>query len=282
MSIKFKKLLGVKISITTKENILEEVRKYLKQLPNSNFQSAKKEPKPLVIFTPNPEIITFAQKYPLFKRIVNSSQINIADGSGIVWAMKKEWGIKINTIPGVDLMSELVKLSEKNVFRIGLIGGRGGLAVKTAECLRQLYPKLKISVFVEPEINLSNDKLKLSIYSDKKEADSRIYMRNLAKEILRKKVDMLFVALGFPKQEIFIDRLRYYTGNSPLVIMGVGGSFDYITGNARRAPLFLRVRGQEWLFRLVNQPWRINRQITGSQFFLQIILKGTTQGFLRK
>lgn len=125
-----------------------------------------------------------------------------------------------NTVPGVDLMEKLVDKSRDWAVTIGLLGGRDGVANETFECLQKKYPSIKID-------NASPD--------------------------------LLFVALGAPKQE------KWIAENLPKlpikVAMGVGGSFDYISGKVPRAPKWLRSLGLEWLFRLVIQPWRIKRQL---------------------
>src|SRR3989338_1464494 len=129
MGLKFRKILGIRICAENIENVLEETRKYLKQFSNSHFQFSKNTLKPLVIFTPNPEIINYAQKDSTFKEIVNSAQINIPDGTGVVWALKKLYNIRIRAIPGVELMEKLCSLAAEKSYTIGLIGGKEGLAV---------------------------------------------------------------------------------------------------------------------------------------------------------
>ena len=280
-----KNILGIDFTINKKEDILEEIGKYLKLGTRDEGLGTRKWVKPLVIYTPNPEIVTFAQKNPVFKKIVNSAQINIPDGFGIVWAMKKIYGIEIDKITGVDFMQDLVKWASKNLVVTGLIGGRQRVALKTAECLRVKSPDIKIEVFHTPEIeirqqitdNKQQGKTKWIIRdSNGRIIDNQKYFRNLLKEINRKAVDILFVALGFPKQEYFIDRIKNYESriknNKPLVLMAVGGAFDYISGRVPRAPAWMRKRGLEWLYRLIREPWRLPRQIKGVEFFCEGII----------
>jgi len=272
MGLKYKKILGVKIDLVKTEKILEETRKYLKRTSKFNFQFSKKLIRPYIIFTPNPEIIIYAQKEPVFKEIVNSAQINIPDGIGISWALKRLFNIEITVIPGVDLMKKLCQTAEDNRFQIGLIGGSNGLAVETAECLKKTYTKLKIETLGEPEVRIGEEKDRLKILGN----DTDEYFKILCGEINKKKIDMLFVALGFPKQEYFINKLKAASQKSkfkkPLVMMGVGGSFDYLVGRIPRAPEWMRERGFEWLFRLIHQPFRIKRQFFGAQFFLRVLM----------
>lgn len=122
------------------------------------------------------------------------------------------------------------------------------------------------------------------------------YFSLLVNEIGNRQTDILFVGLGFPKQEYFIDKLRQYIEeisyrgtpnfdnlpkssysrnlfNHGLIMMAVGGSLDYISGRVPRAPEWMRRKGFEWLFRLVNEPWRLVRQLRGGEFFLKVILE---------
>jgi len=91
----------------------------------------------------------------------------------------------------------------------------------------------------------------------------------MSRSSLKAGVDILFVAYGFPKQEEWIAK------NLPKLpvkaAMGVGGAFDYISGNVSRAPFFVRAIGLEWLFRLIRQPWRIKRQLRLATFILLVI-----------
>ncbi len=303
MSFKSQKILGIYITITSVEESLEEVQKYLKKVQSSKFKVQSVRTKPFVIFTPNPEIIAYAQKDREFKQIVNKAQINLPDGAGVVWALKKLYGLTVPKIAGADFMEELVNLAEKQSLRIGLIGGRGDLADTTSECLQAKHPDLKAEVFDAPEAEIKNEKLKIKKYnlkfkiqqeSDKDTSDggrltplsggshdsSEVeeskdrYFNSLVQEIIDRKLDILFVALGFPKQEYFIENIKYQISNikydKPLVLMAVGGAFDYISGRVPRAPLFIRNLGLEWLFRLILEPWRLSRQLEGAKFFLRV------------
>jgi N-acetylglucosaminyldiphosphoundecaprenol N-acetyl-beta-D-mannosaminyltransferase len=285
MQLKSKKILGVDITVESKENILEYVRKYLIEAPSSKYQAQKKTVKPLVIYTPNPEIINYAVKNPDFKKAVNTAQISIPDGAGTVWALKKQYKMKIPKITGVDFMDDLCKMSSEYAVTTGLIGGGKGVALKTLKCLREKYPKLKGMVFEEIKMEVGskksevgnkknikfNDNQKISGFDfNGKEISSEKYFAKLAKEILRKRIRILFVALGFPKQEYFINQLKL---EIPLILMSVGGAFDYISGNTPRAPLWMRERGLEWLYRLIKEPWRIKRQLQGAGFFWRVMIE---------
>ena len=176
------------------------------------------------IVTPNPEFLVTAKDNNQFQKILNRADLAIPDGVGLRLA-----GVK-NRVSGTDLMESLVKLAAGKDYTIGLLGGRDGVADLCAERLVREYPSLKV-VFISEEW----------------------------KKALKSTIDILFVAFGHPKQEIWIYE------NLPKipvkVAMGVGGAFDYISGKVHRAPGWIRSLGLEWLFRLILQPWRAKRQL---------------------
>ncbi len=300
------KILGVKINLNKKDEVLEEVRKYLTTNNKEQITNNKNRVNPLVIFTPNPEIINYAQKDLLFKQIVNSAQINIPDGAGLCFAIEKKFHMKTARLSGTDLMMDFCNLSSKNSFTIGLIGGRGDVAVATRECLLRDYPNLKIEVLEAPEFRIQNSEFRIQNKENKilnsklilnsqfitlnsfgkQNRETEGYFKSLAGELMDKKIDILFVALGFPKQEYFIELLRKtYIGKDTdssdrlnmcprgIVMMGVGGAFDYISGRVKRAPFWMRKKGLEWMFRLLHEPKRIIRMLRGSVFFYRIFTR---------
>lgn len=233
-------LLGVKIDDL---NINEAKTTILKWLS---------EPGKHYIVTPNPEFLVIAQTDAEFKNILNSADLAIPDGAGLKFSQK----IK-NTLPGVDLMEVLIQDCADKGFTVGLIGGSKNLANKLAERLKERYKNLKIEIadsnFIVNTRGEETIDSTLNLKTDKK--DKKIYHKDLYK-----KMDILFVAFGHIKQEKWItkniDKLNIK------VMMGVGGAFDYLSGNIPRAPKWLRILGMEWLFRLIIQPRRIKRQIS--------------------
>lgn len=185
------------------------------------------------IVTPNPEFLVTAQSDPEFKKILNNADLAIPDGRGLKLA-----GDILNHSPGIDVMEELVKRSSDWAVAVGFLGGRGNVAEKTAERLKKKYPALKVKFISEEPDDIP-------------------------------KLDILFVAFGHPKQEKWISK------NLPKlpvkVAMGVGGSFDYLSGKVPRAPLWIRNIGMEWLFRLILEPWRIKRQLSLIKYLLMLM-----------
>lgn len=187
------------------------------------------------IVTPNPEMIVAAQKDERFRKLLNDADLSIPDGAGL-----KISGRVKNTVPGTDLMEKLVALAAEKGFTTAFLGGREGVAKKCSECLQRKYPKLKVSLATSD----TNAKVPPS--------------------------DLLFVALGHKKQELWIaDNLNKIPVH---VAMGVGGAFDYLGGFVPRAPKGLRDLGLEWLFRLIVQPWRIKRQLALFEYLWLILI----------
>jgi len=188
------------------------------------------------VVTPNPEIITQAQSDPVLATILNSADLAIPDGAGLRLA-----GIK-NTTPGVELMRELIKLAATNNWGIGLYGGRGNSAKLALAKLQAQHPNLKGWAMAAPELKIG----------EKLDAE----YKKIISEIKQNNTKLVFIALGAPKQEYFMDQLK-----SSVVLMVVGGSFDEIAGLVMPAPRIVRQLGLKWLWRLVFQPWRITRQL---------------------
>lgn len=220
------KLLGVAITNETEDDILEYI-----------FRRLKKPEEKFFIVTPNPEILVHANFHLDYKDKLNKAAISLPDGVGLfVGAGLLGHPLK-ERIPGVDFMEELCKSSANKPVSIGFLGGRPGVAKSTAECLIKKYPPLKVR-WIGSEWDEDSE---TSPYISPDDP-----------------IDILFVAFGFPKQEEWI-----YENLEKLPVkaaMGVGGAFDYISGNVIRAPYLVRAIGFEWLFRLIRQPWRIRRQ----------------------
>lgn len=224
-------ILGTKLSTESIPNIRKKIIKRLKDGEDKFY-----------IVTPNPELIMIGLREKWYQDILNQAQFSIPDGVGVLMAgriLKK--GIK-SRVPGVDFMQMLVRDCAKEALTVGFFGGKSGVAEKVADCLLKSYPNLTI-VFTGSEWDI--------------------------KKIKGEKIDLLFVAMGSPKQEKWIhENLKKIPVKAA---MGVGGSFDFISGEVKRAPELMRRMGLEWLFRLILQPWRIKRQIVLPQFVLLVL-----------
>jgi N-acetylglucosaminyldiphosphoundecaprenol N-acetyl-beta-D-mannosaminyltransferase len=228
------KLLGeFTLPTDTRKEVLEKIKKYL-AAPRGFFH----------IVSLNPENIVVALQNRNFKKAVRSARMTIIDGVGIDMAARMLHIQAGDRYPGVDLMNNLISLAGRMRFRVLLIGGKGKLAEELAKCYSRSYPKAKF-------MGISG------IRNIKKPAPEE------EKEIFRivrvLKPQIIFAAFGSPHQEIWLD--KHKTRLTGRVCMGVGGSFDYLSGSIRRPPFIIRRLGLEWLARLFRQPWRIRRQV---------------------
>ncbi|MFZ2024725.1 MAG: WecB/TagA/CpsF family glycosyltransferase [Microgenomates group bacterium] len=256
MKLTKKQLLDVNITVDTKEAILSDIVEYVQE----GMSATKKTP--LVIVTPNPEQLVEASKNKEFQLILNRADIAIPDGVGIVFGMKLIRGIKLTRISGIDLVSDLVRMANKNHLTIGFVGGQNDVAHKALIALQSSYIELhgwseQPKAFEHAEEIMSSD------------------MSKIVRRISDSQTRFVFVGLGAPKQELFIDILKKQLTKEhagPVVLMSVGGSFDMLAGNTPRASGFIQRIGFEWLYRLWKEPWRFGRQ-THLIDFLFLVLK---------
>ncbi len=199
-------------------------------------KAGDKQKKTFVV-TVNPEIIMLEREDPDYKKVIKSANLRTIDGVGLLWAGKMFHKSFKEIIHGVDLVEKLCEAVARRPITVGFLGGKGNVAERTGKCLAEKYPELKVA-FTYEELSES--------------------------ELEKQSSDILFVAFGSPKQE------KWIYGNLPKlnikVAIGVGGAFDFISGKVRRAPLWVRKIGLEWLFRLTIQPWRIKRQLSLVKF----------------
>ncbi len=204
-----------------------------------------------VLYTPNSEIILYASNNPDFMEKLNSADLTIADGIGVVYAAKMLHKPLKERVAGFDLICLLFKdmaAAGKSVF---LFGSKPGVAEKAGSVLTERYPGLVIAGTAD------------GYFKDDKPIIEKI---NAARP------DLLMVCLGFPKQEEWI-----YNNRSKLdagLMIGAGGSLDVFAGTVLRAPKFYCDHGLEWLYRLIKQPWRFVRMLALPKFAIKVFFKG--------
>jgi len=207
------------------------------------------------IISLNPENLLLMLNNPKFERLVLSTKSLIADGVGIVWASKLLNKTTPTRLPGVELMDKLLSYAVRHRLRCLLIGGGTNLAELTAECYKNRFPRLEI-------IGLQ---AVIDVKKPKPEEISHL------KQIVRTtKPRLVFVAFGSPAQELWIETNKnLFKG---CLVVGVGGSFAMLSGVLPRAPKQWRRLGLEWLYRLIQEPWRIKRQ-AGLLKFTALVVK---------
>lgn len=244
-------ILGVKIDSLSLNEALQKSKDFL----YSNKHN--------LIFTPNPEMLVDAQQDENFRRVLNSGNMNISDGFGVSLV---SFG-KIKRITGVDFVYSLCELAQKENKSIYLLGsGSREVLKKVADNLKVQYPRLRIIGFHPgPKIDFLKVEDEQKIIPEYEQNDSAVH------EIIMTAPDILLVAFGHNKQEKWISE-NIENLPSVKIAMGVGGAFDYISGNIKRAPCFMRKIGLEWLYRLFRQPGRLGRILKATIGFLVIYL----------
>lgn len=241
-----KNLLGVGFTDESLSDILEYIEK-----------SVKERQKKYYIVTPNPELLVIANRDFDYKKVLNGANLALIDGIGVIVAGKVlNVGLKHRTT-GVDFVKSVCKYVAEKPITVGFLGAGPGVAERTAECLKEKYPSLKVTFAVSEISEFEANSLQSTVYNKNRSVVGSQRSKSLS-------CDILFVAFGSPKQEIWIN--EHLKNLSITVAVGVGGAFDLISGKVWRAPAFIRSLGLEWLFRLVVQPWRIKRQLRLIEF----------------
>ena len=227
--------LGFKVTTKDKEEILKGIFK---------------EKKLTIIYNINPLIINNFLHNKEIKKEINKGKYNIPDGNGIALASMLSSNSIKSPVPGIDLMEDICKESINNKYTIYLYGAKEESVKGTKDYLEHKYPQIKI-------IGYQNG------YNKNKEED--------VKKIVKSKPDILLVALGSPLQEEFIISNQDYFKNLK-IIMPVGGSFDVLSGNLKRAPKIFRVLKIEWLYRMLKEPRRFKELFGLIKFGFMVLL----------
>ncbi|MCH8556253.1 MAG: WecB/TagA/CpsF family glycosyltransferase [Balneolia bacterium] len=239
-------ILGVPISAHSRDEFYREI--------NQKLAESQEKTSPLFVVTVNPEIATHTIYDDEFRHILNQSQINTADGVGISWAVKHIYRQQVERITGSDSLEEICRLSAENNQSVFFYGAAPGVATKAADILKQRIENLAIAGTYSP------DKPDLTVEN----------LPRSTQDALRK-ASVVFVALGAPAQEKWIYNNMKFLDNCR-VIIGIGGSFDFIAGTVKRAPAAFRKTGTEWLYRLWLQPSRWRRMMKLPLFAINVIL----------
>ena len=230
--------LGVKVITLNYDEIIEDIKKRM----DSNLKST--------IIAVNPEKVMTAGKDESIKSLINEATYQIPDGVGILIASRLKGGHIHSRVTGVDMMERLLKFAADEGKKVFMYGAKEEVVTKAKENIEKTFPAIQITGY-------SNG------YNKDQEA--------LVNAINQSKADIIFVALGSPRQELWIRDHLDKVGVK--VFQGVGGSFDVFAGNVKRAPLFFRKLGLEWFYRLMSDPKRFKRQLALPKFLLKVLFK---------
>lgn len=235
------KILGVPVDLTDKETAM------------ARFEELFPEPGVTAVYTPNSEIVENASHDPKLKELIDSAELVIPDGIGLVYASKFLGHPLKERVTGIDFLESIIAYLEKNGKSIYFFGSKPGVAEKAAEKIREKYPGLIVAGTHH------------GYFQQEEEPD-------IVEQINQSGADFLCVALGAPKQEKFI-----FDHKAELKVhgaIGVGGSLDVWSGDLKRAPEFYQKHGLEWLYRFIQQPRRAGRMMKLPVFMVKVMIQG--------
>lgn len=234
-------ILNTVIDVLNVQETIDLVEKYVKTKT------------PLHLMGVNADKINEVNSNERMKQIVNSCGVINADGASVILASKYLNKPLPERVAGVDLMQSLVALAEKKGYSIYLLGAKQEVVEKTAEVLKTKHSKLNL-------VGLHNGYFKKSDW------------HLISDELKELKPDFVFVGITSPIKEYLIEYLQEEGNDS--VFMGVGGSFDVISGNISRVPKWMQKCNLEWLYRVMQEPKRLfKRYFIGNIVFIKSVVK---------
>lgn len=192
------------------------------------------------IVTANPEIVMETRVNALYKDVLQAADFVVPDGIGILVAAKLQRQALTERIAGVDVMNELLTYANEHGLQCYFLGGKDQVNRAARVAIEKKFPNLVVA-------GGHHGYFEIGDHVD----------RQIVEEVRAAKVDFVFTALGFPKQEMWIS--RYLDEFEKGVFIGVGGSIDIYAGNVNRAPAFWIKLNLEWFYRLLKQPFRWKR-----------------------
>lgn len=238
-------ILGIKINNVSMQETIDVIEGIIKSKA------------PYYIVTPNADHIVKLNHDSQFRAAYNEAFLLLADGMLVLWAAKFLGKPLKEKVSGSDILPRLCEVSREKGYKLFFLGGKPGSASKAADILKNKHPALQIVGVYSPPFGFEND-----------EAENR----RIAGMIRSAGPDILFVGLGAPKQEKWI--YRHYKELGVPVSIGVGGTFEFVAGVVRRAPLWMQKSGLEWLWRLAMEPKRLwRRYLVEDMEFFWLVLK---------
>lgn len=200
------------------------------------------------VITANPEVVMQANESPAVMDYLQQATYICADGIGVVKAAQILGNPLPGRVTGYDTMVKLLEVGNKKHYTIFLLGAQNDTLQKTVKNIHQTYPNLEVVGYQDGFFDWEKN--------------------DIATKIAELQPDLVFVALGVPRQEKWIsENLDQFTHG---VFMGVGGSFDVIAGTVKRAPVIWQKLNLEWLYRLLRQPSRFGRMLVLPRFVIKV------------
>lgn len=180
---------------------------------------------------------------PLARRLLESADTVVADGAPLVWASRIAGTPLPERVAGADMVWSISDAARRAGVSLYLLGGNPGVADHAAQVLRTCFPDLEICGTLCPRYGFDSDEQQLE---------------NIEEAVASASPGIIFVGLGFPKQDLLIERLRLIVPNASLIGIGIG--LSYVAGDLRRSPAWTRALGLEWFHRLLHEPGRLIRR----------------------
>lgn len=203
------------------------------------------------VFASNPEKNFHIAKDKLLHSVFKTADLLLPDGIGMIHAMRLVFGERKRRVTGCDFMESICALAAAKKYKVFVYGAKEEVNLKAVETLQSKYPRLQIA-------GRSNGYVA--------EDD----MGSLVQKINESGAEILFLALGSPKQEYWVAKHAHELKNVR-VCQGIGGTLDVVAGNVKRAPEFFCKTGMEWLYRLISEPKRWKRQLVLPVFAARIV-----------
>ena len=209
------------------------------------------------VFTPNVDHVVLADHDERFRRAYESATLSLVDGTPVLWASRLLGTPLPEKVSGSDLLLPTLELAAREGWRVYLLGGTAASAARAVERLRERLPALDV---------VGTDSASIDMDAP---PSSRA---DVLHRVRASRADLVVVALGSPKQELWIG--ENHEALRPSVLMGLGASVDFLAGTVRRAPGWMSRLGMEWLFRLVQEPRRMwRRYLLRDPYFLLVLLR---------
>lgn len=204
------------------------------------------------IVSGNPEVLYQGLfEKSLYENFTSKKSIIIPDGVGVIFSAKVK-GLKVKEkIAGIEVMQDIISYCNKKDKSIYLLGSKESVVKRCKTNIESTYKNIKVVGYKDGYFDLDN-------------------CDYIIEDINKCNPDVLFVAMGCPRQERFI--IRYMDKLPCKVFMGVGGSFDILAGELKRAPKWMITFGIEWLYRILKEPFRIKRMKSIPKFMIRAII----------
>jgi N-acetylglucosaminyldiphosphoundecaprenol N-acetyl-beta-D-mannosaminyltransferase len=205
---------------------------------------------PHQVITANPIMVMSAIEDRSYLAMMQRAELIVPDGTGVVWAAKYVGQPVEERVAGYDLLHELMKIGEPRRWKVYMLGASTEVVEAAADKLTSMYPAIQV-------VGCRN-----GYFGEEQDPE-------VIQHIVEAAPDLLLVGRSAAKQEPWIDKYKHQL-RVP-IMMGIGGSFDVLSGKLKRAPVFFQKLRLEWFYRLLQEPWRFKRMLTLPKFAVKVI-----------